>query len=170
MQCIPEEYKKARRKALQLLEHMDRTEKGLSDRLRQAGFSEEATEDALAYVKSYGYLNDERYSENYISYRIGVKSRQKILQELSQKGVDRETAQRAWEKAEELLEPNEQALLQRTVEKKYSPGSCLEERDMRRLYGYLQRRGFSFGDISHVLEKMDISIRRDSVEKCETIP
>ena len=33
-----EEQKNARRKAMLLLEHMDRTEKGLSDRLRQAGF------------------------------------------------------------------------------------------------------------------------------------
>ena len=40
-----EEQQAARRKALLLLEHMDRTEKGLSDRLRQAGFCTEAVED-----------------------------------------------------------------------------------------------------------------------------
>ena len=39
MAVTPEEQKNARRKAMLLLEHMDRTEKGLSDRLRQAGFS-----------------------------------------------------------------------------------------------------------------------------------
>ena len=44
MAVTPEEQKNARRKAMLLLEHMDRTEKGLSDRLRQAGFSAEATE------------------------------------------------------------------------------------------------------------------------------
>ena len=43
-----EEQQAARRKALLLLEHMDRTEKGLSDRLRQAGFCAEAVEDAVA--------------------------------------------------------------------------------------------------------------------------
>ena len=58
MAVTPEEQKNARRKAMLLLEHMDRTEKGLSDRLRQAGFSAEATEDAMNYVRSYGYLND----------------------------------------------------------------------------------------------------------------
>ena len=89
---ISEEQKKARRKAMLLLEHMDRTEKGLSDRLRQAGFSAEATEDAMNYVRSYGYLNDHRYAMNYISFRMGTKSRQKIFQELSGKGIDRETA------------------------------------------------------------------------------
>ena len=47
-----EEIRNARRKAMQLLEHMDRTEKALSDRLRQAGFSERAVADAMSYVKS----------------------------------------------------------------------------------------------------------------------
>ena len=79
MAVTPEEQKNARRKAMLLLEHMDRTEKGLSDRLRQAGFSAEATEDAMNYVRSYGYLNDYRYAMNYISFRMGTKSRQKIL-------------------------------------------------------------------------------------------
>ena len=42
--------RQAHRKALLLLEHMGHTEKGLSDRLRQAGFCAEAVEDAVAYV------------------------------------------------------------------------------------------------------------------------
>ena len=92
MAVTPEEQKNARRKAMLLLEHMDRTEKGLSDRLRQAGFSAEATEDAMNYVRSYGYLNDYRYAMNYISFRMGTKSRQKILAGAFGKGIDRETA------------------------------------------------------------------------------
>ena len=88
-----QEQQQARRKALRLLEHMDRTERGLTDRLRQAGFSEEAAEDAVSYVREFGYINDERYAFNYIMYRIHDKSRQKIFQELQQKGVDRQTIQ-----------------------------------------------------------------------------
>lgn len=140
-----------------LLEHMDRTEKCLSDRLRQAGFSAEAVEDAMDYVRSYGYLNDARYAENYISCRIGTKSRLKLMQELAGKGIDRETAQQAWERAAEVLEPDEHAILRAAVEKKYACGSVLDEKEMRRLYGYLVRRGFSYGDIARVLEEMEIS-------------
>ena len=77
-----EQQREARKKALRLLEHMDRTEKGLTDRLLRAGFSEELAEDAVSYVKDYGYINDRRYALNYIMYRIHDKSRQKIFQEL----------------------------------------------------------------------------------------
>ena len=160
MAVTPEEQKNARRKAMLLLEHMDRTEKGLSDRLRQAGFSAEATEDAMNYVRSYGYLNDYCYAMNYISFRMGTKSRQKILQGLSGKGIDRETALAAWEEAAEIEEPDELAILRTTVEKKCQPGTALDEKGMRRLQGFLLRRGFSYGDISHVLEDMNITCER----------
>ena len=152
----PEERNRARKKAMRLLEHMDRTEKGLTDKLRQAEFSQEAVEDAIAYVKSYGYINDARYARTYISFRMESKSRQKIIQELIGKGVDKETAVAAWEEEAALNSPDERTLLIRTVEKKYAPGTELDEKEMRRLYGYLVRRGFQFSDISSVLEEMEI--------------
>ena len=46
----PEEYRDARRKAMRLLEHMDRTERGLREKMRQAGFAPPAIDYALAYV------------------------------------------------------------------------------------------------------------------------
>ena len=50
MTDMEQQQKEVRKKALKLLEHMDRTEKGLTDKLRQAEFSPEAVEDAI--VKS----------------------------------------------------------------------------------------------------------------------
>ena len=82
----------------------------------------------------------------------------KIFQELLQKGINRETAETAWEEAVELENPNERELLKRTVEKRCSFGSELDEREMRRLYGYLSRRGFRSGEISSVLEEMEITV------------
>ena len=150
MTDMEQQQKEVRKKALKLLEHMDRTEKGLYDRLLRAGFSEALAADAVAYVKDYGYVNDARYATNYIMYRIHDKSHQKIFQELQQKGS-------AWDEAAELEMPDERKLLRQMVEKKYAPGSSLDEREMRRLYGYLARRGFRSGDIFSVLEEMDIS-------------
>ena len=73
----PEEYRDARRKAMRLLEHMDRTEKGLREKLRQAGFTSQAVDHALTYVEAYGYIDDERYARTYIAYRMDTKSRQR---------------------------------------------------------------------------------------------
>ena len=140
----PEERNRARKKAMRLLEHMDRTEKGLTDKLRQAEFSQEA-----------------RYARTYISFRMESKSRQKILSELQMKGVDRQTALEAWEEMEELMEPDERAVLRKTIEKKFKPGTELDEKEMRRLQGYLARRAFKYEDIAHALEEMNIRVKRD---------
>lgn len=152
----PEEYRDARRKAMRLLEHVDRTERGLREKLRQAGFSLLAVDYALTYVESYGYIDDERYARTYIAYRMNTKSRQKIIQELIAKGVDKETASAAWEEEAALNMPDEREILYRTVEKKYAPDTELDEKEMRRLQGYLIRRGFSHPDIKSVLESMNI--------------
>ena len=164
MTLTREEQKQARMKAMRLLEHMDRTEKGLTERLVQAGFSGEAIQDAMDYVRSYGYIDDARYAQHYILYRLGIKSKQKILQELSQKGIARETALQAWDAAAELEEPDEQRMIRREIEKKYAEGCVLGEKEMRRLYGFLARRGFRSGDISTVLREMDIQVRYEREE------
>lgn len=157
-QLTREEQQAVRRKALLLLERMDRTKKGLSDRLRQAGFCAEAVEDAVDYVSSFGYVDDARYAENYIAYRIQSKSRRKIFQELFEKGVDKETAQAAWDRAAEYIKPDERKILTEAVLKKCQPGAVLDEKEMRRLQGFLLRRGFGYNDISHVLEELQIQM------------
>lgn len=146
----------ARKKAMRLLEHMNRTEKGLSDKLSQAGFSSEETEDAIAYVKKFGYVNDQRYAETYLMGRIHQKSRQKLMQELQQKGISREIISKAWDTVIELEEPDERGILRESIEKKYGSDLELDEKEMRRLYGYFVRRGFSFSDINSVLSELNI--------------
>ena len=77
MTDMEQQQKEVRKKALKLLEHMDRTEKGLYDRLLRAGFSEALAADAVAYVKDYGYVNDarvtRRYSRNYSRKGLTVR-------------------------------------------------------------------------------------------------
>lgn len=155
-----DEEKKARMKAMQLLERMDRTERGLKEKLRQGGFSPEAAENAVDYVKSFGYLDDARYARNYISGRMGSKGRQRILQELYQRGIDRQTALEAYEETAALQETDEREVLRLAIRKKYPEETSLNEKEMRRLYGFLARRGFSSADILQAVEELGISVSR----------
>lgn len=154
---LEEEKKKARVKAMRLLEHMDRTEQGLYDKLKQADFSEHAIADAMAYVKSFGYINDQRYAEAYLRYRIGKKSRQQLVLELLRKGVDKGTIDLAWEEVADLEEPDERALIREMILKKWEPDMALDVKQMRRLQGQLLRRGFRGSDIQAVLHEIGIT-------------
>ena len=89
---------------------------------------------------------------------MDTKSQQKIIRELMGKGIDRKTAINAWEKEAALNMPDEKEILYRTIEKKYPPNTELDEKKMRRLYGYLVRRGFGYSDIADTLENMNIRL------------
>ena len=81
------EEKKATKKAMDLLLRMDQTEKGLYDKLIRAGFSEKAVTTAMSYVKSFGYLDDLRYAQNYIGFHKEQYSRKELRYKLAGRGV-----------------------------------------------------------------------------------
>lgn len=145
------ELKKAKIKALKLLERMDRTEAQLREKLLQAEFAPELVDQAVEYVKHYGYLDDERYVRNYIEYRKDQKSRRQIEQELQyRKGVSPELVREVYEK----LEPADEKLLIRAYlrKKQYDAETC-EEKQRQKLIAALARKGFRVGDILSVLRE-----------------
>ena len=146
--------RKAKQKAMRLLEQMDRSERNLSPYRSQNGFPPKAVDAAVDYVKSYGYVDDGRYARNYLAYRLQMKSRQKLFQ--YQKGVSKEIIEEAWAEVSADESPDERSLIRRQVLKKYEPGSRLDVGQMRRLYGFLARKGFRYDDIRSVLEEEDI--------------
>ena len=148
--------RRAKKKALNLLERMDRTELNLRQKLTQNGFPPEAVDAAVDYVKSYGYVDDRRYARNYLAYRLQTKSRQKLFQELRQKGVAQEIIEEAWVEASADEDVNEREIIRRQLLRKYEPGARLDGGQMRRLYGFLSRKGFRYEDIRSVLEEENI--------------
>ena len=97
---LKDEVRRAKLRALHLLTAMDRTEAQLREKL-QVSYCEEAVETAIEYVKSFGYINDERYVRVYIESKSRTKSRKQIEQELIyKKGISKEAVQRGFEEAQ----------------------------------------------------------------------
>lgn len=130
---------------------MDRTEAQLREKLQLAKFDEEIVEQTIAYVKGYGYLDDERYARNYISYRQSYKSRRQLIKELQfKKGVSSEIIEMV---CEELEEHDEKELIRKQLQKKqYSPLSC-DEKERQKLIASLMRKGFGIRDILSVMKE-----------------
>ncbi len=156
-----EELFQAKQKALQLLEFRDRSRRELKDKLLGAGFTENAAECAIAYAESFGYINDHRFASNYIFGHMHDRSREKILSVLQQKGISREIALAAWEETVAREDVDERGLLRKAVEKKVEENTRLRKKELRSLYGYLQRRGFRYEDIGPVLREMNITLEKD---------
>ena len=63
-----EELTRAKKRALYLLTDQDRTEKQLREKLEKTGYSGQVIEETIEYVRSFGYIDDLRYSVRYIEY------------------------------------------------------------------------------------------------------
>jgi len=142
--------KRARKRTMHLLERMDRTEAQLRDKLRQGYYPDDVIEDAIAYVKSYHYVDDLRYAQNYVRSHMEQKSQRKLQMELLSKGVPKQMITEALE--EEYQQENERELILKWIEKKQYCAQEADIKEKRRMYQFLLRNGFQSDDILHVLD------------------
>lgn len=141
--------KQAKQKALSLLNYMDRTEAGLRTKLKEKSFSDEAIEQAIEYVKSFGYINDVGYAERYIINKQNSKSRREMRVALGQKGIRREDIELAMENCHDL--ESELVAIRRICEKKQFVAESATDAERKRMYQYLLRKGFRGDDVCKVL-------------------
>ncbi len=139
--------RRAKQKAMALLKRSDRTEKELRLKLKQNEYPEEAIEEAVAYVMKYGYVDDERYLENYVFYKKGSKSKRIMELELQQKGLSKEQIREQMEKEE----VNDEEAIQKAIRKKIGTKTELSYEETQKVAAYLYRKGFKEEDIRKYL-------------------
>ena len=144
---------RAKLKAMSLLKYQDRTKKELKERLMRAEFPEFITEGAVAYVESFGYINDDAYIRNFIDSRKDKKSRREIYALLRQKGVDMNRVEEIMEEMYE--EHSDQGAVRELLRKKHWDFACTDPKEKQKIYGYLVRKGFRYEDIRQVIQVCD---------------
>ncbi|CAN5667138.1 recombination regulator RecX [soil metagenome] len=147
---------KAREAALVLLSFRPRTRSELRGRLIRKDFPEEVAEETVAALVEKGLVSDDSFAEVFVRdrTRLRPKGKRRLVQELRAKGVDAETAHAAVEEVWEREEVSELDLA-REAAAKWSPRAGEEPlRARRRLFGFLQRRGFSGDAIRQVMDEV----------------
>lgn len=145
--------KRAKLRALHLLNDMDRTESQLRIKLKQGLYPEDIVEQAIAYVKSFGYIGDASYARRYITSRQKSKSKKEIYAELCRKGVARDEIDAAMEECYEDID--ETAAIKEILRKKRFDIQKATDLEKQKLYGYLARKGFSYDGIRQVIQVSD---------------
>jgi regulatory protein len=130
---------------LRILARRDHSIAELKRKLVQRSFHPELVESVISSLAESGYLNDRRFAAHWAESAI-ENSRcfgNRLKAELSRKGVDRSVI--AEIAAQVMEERGESDCLLKLVEKRY-PGfdpAALDNREKQRIFGFLQRRGFS---------------------------
>lgn len=139
--------KRAKEKALWLISYRDHSKKELCDKLLKTA-DRESAEKAAERMEELGLINDEKYAERYAHQLINVKhlSKRAAQYKLVEKGIDKELAEEILEEMD--IDPRQH--ISSLIEKKYL-NSLYDEKGRKRTISALQRMGYSWGDISSVL-------------------
>ncbi len=136
--------KRTKKRALHLLGQMDYTEAKLREKLKQGGYPPECIDAAVSYVKEFHYLDDSRYAAAFVRYRQDKMSRRQLFMKLLARGIPGELAKQTLE-AE--YRSDERIQIARLLEKRHFVKENADEKEFRRTYQYLARRGFNSSEI-----------------------
>ncbi len=142
-----DEHDKSLKYAFNLLNRKDYTEFELVEKLSNKGFSEATIVDVVEYLKKKRFIDDERYVENYIYFRLkSGYGKFKIVHDLKKKGVDESLIYY------KLKDINELESARDVFERKME---ILKNKDnaTSKIFQFLQRRGYSYDTINELLNR-----------------
>ena len=148
--------KRAKLRCMNLLKSRDYTEYQLRMKLKQGLYPEDIIDEAISYIKSYGYVDDLRYAKSYIHYAGNTKSVRKIETDLKGKGISKEIIDKAYQECTELdgAVDEEDIIEQYLIKKHYDrENATIEER--KKIIGFLYRKGFPLDKIYKVVGEMN---------------
>lgn len=152
--------------ALRMLEARPRSVAEIRDKLRRKEFEPEAIERTLDRLNTLGLIDDADFARRWVENRMLMNPRGKgaLRNELRRKGIDRDIAEAVLGDGELLGDQGEQALaVGRVALHKYANASD-KLIFIRKLGGYLQRRGFSFDTIRPVIDTLWRELQQDDAE------
>lgn len=158
---MAEEAERAYQKALFLLERRDHTEAELRQKLKNKDFLQNSIDTAIERLKEYKFIDDRRFTQQYLRYHMGEQSRRSLAMKLLQKGIRSDLFEAVYGELmseldvspeQEALEKAVRAALRKSERKGYSI-NCLPKEEKNRIVASLYRKGFAVGKINAELDK-----------------
>lgn len=140
---------RAKKRALGILAKRDKTEAEIRKKLAESLTDPVSLEAAMDFVRSFGYVDDYRYSCDYLRNKRRRKSFRVIRMELSQKGIPGQILDEVFEEAgdQELSDVREQI---RKYSKRFPK---LDWEAQQKIQGHFYRKGYDGGLIRRILEE-----------------
>ena len=139
--------KRAKLRAMNLLQKRSYTVSQLRDKLIMGGYPEQIAQEAIDYVASFHYVNDEGYACDFIECNKDKKSK-----DLAAKGISGDIAEAAWEEtAGEDSDKLEKEQILHWIEKKNFDAETASPKDKQKMMAFLYRKGFMAENIRNAL-------------------
>src|SRR5580658_6456757 len=139
----------------------------LKSKLRMRAANPSDVDDRIGRLKDIGYLNDQRFAENYAVARVENEGfgRMRVLNDLRSRRVSGQMAEQAVEHA--IGDKSEAELIDAFIERRMhsvaAGGPIEDERKLAAAYRKLRRAGFTSGPILAALKR--IAARPEELEE-----
>lgn len=162
-------YLKGKNEALKILEKAYKSEKEIVEKLQNKGYEVDIIGKILDFLKSYDFINDEKYAEMFIKEKIKDKSKNQIKYLLLRKGINKELIQ---DKLENIDSSLEREVAYKLAEKKYHRIIKMEKNSYKinkKIGEYLAGKGYNFDIINSVLNTLGIGLKEYDNENSKSI-
>lgn len=150
--------KRAKLRAMHLLEARDYTEEAMRRKLRAGLYPEDVVEAAVAYVVNCRYIDDARYADSYVRMHCASESARRMIEKLAQKGISSDlTRARIAAYEEENGNPEEETLQKQLSKELLRLGRCpaaLSYEERQKLFAKFYRKGFRLDLLERVFAKL----------------
>ncbi len=140
-------YKRARERALYMLDDSYKTKKQIVDKLILGKYPENIINKVIEYLEEYDMINDFRYAMLYIEYKGESKSKIQIIQDLYKKGIKKDTVDMAFEESEF----SDKQSLKKIIKKKITKYNLEDKKELNKFYRFLLSKGYKYDDIKREL-------------------
>jgi regulatory protein len=145
--------KRAKLRCMNLLKSRDYTRYQMENKLKSGYYPDEVIDRAIAYVMSYGYIDDVRYAATYLGCKSATKSKKQIRNELMLKGISSEDIETAFGTCmEENRLTDEAELIENLIKKKKFDKANATYEEKQKIIGFLYRKGFALDIIYKAIE------------------
>lgn len=149
-----ENFVKCKNSALRIIERTYKTEKEITDKLREKGYDEKSINRTIDFMEEYNLLNDKKYADMYIKDKIKVQGINKIKYNLLRKGVCEEVIT---DKITNISKDDEKEGALKLAQKKYNQIINREQdkyKVSQKLYRFLVSKGYDYDCINEVIKKV----------------
>lgn len=142
-------YKRARERALYLLDKTYKTKKQIKDKLISGLYPDTIIEKVILYLEECNLINDKRYALLYIEYKQKTKSKRQIEQDLYMKGICKEDILYAFENSDFT----DASAISNIINKKIKKYDLTNKNEVQKFYRYLIGKGYDYSVVKEALRE-----------------
>jgi regulatory protein len=146
--------KRAKLRAMHLLEKRPYTERDMRNKLKEGLYDQDSIDEAIDYLKSFGYIDDHAYATQYIDTYTQNRSARRLEQDLMKKGINKDVISEVLAiKRDEGELGDEESMIRSLLEKRGFDPENSDSKTIAKNVRFLYQKGFSPETIARVMRQ-----------------